>query len=129
MTIICSGVRVLGVKSDMILEHIENLPDGARVSVRGLAKELGVSEGTAFKALRLAGERGLVETRPRVGTVRKREFMKHSSLAVEARRLGLEVLAGAENLDKPITRIVLGDCSVQQLADEVRGDSREFSVS
>lgn len=83
-----------------------------------------MSEGTAFKALRLAGERGLVETRPRVGTVRKREFMKHASLAVEARRLGLEVLAGAENLDKPITRIVLGDCSVQQLADEVRGDSR-----
>lgn len=47
-----------------------------------------------------------------------------SSLAAEARRLGLEVLAGADNMDVPITRLVLGDCSVQQLADEVRGGSR-----
>ena len=64
-------VNVLGAKSDMIIEYIERLPEGARVSVRGLSKELGVSEGTAFKAIRLADERGLVETRPRAGTVRK----------------------------------------------------------
>lgn len=47
-------VNVLGAKSDMIIEYIERLPEGARVSVRGLSKELGVSEGTAFKAIRLA---------------------------------------------------------------------------
>ena len=117
-------VNVLGAKSDMIIEYIERLPEGARVSVRGLSKELGVSEGTAFKAIRLADERGLVETRPRAGTVRKHKVRLPSSLAAEARRLGLEVLAGADNMDVPITRLVLGDCSVQQLADEVRGGSR-----
>ena len=117
-------MNVLGAKSDMIIEYIERLPEGARVSVRGLSKELGVSEGTAFKAIRLADERGLVETRPRAGTVRKHKVRLPSSLAAEARRLGLEVLAGADNMDVPITRLVLGDCSVQQLADEVRGGSR-----
>ena len=92
----------MGSKSDMIIEYIERLPVGARISVRGLSRELGVSDGTAYKALKLAEERGLVETRPRAGTVRKQDIKLPRSLSVEAARLGLEVLSGAANMDFPV---------------------------
>ena len=114
----------MGSKSDMIIEYIERLPVGARISVRGLSRELGVSDGTAYKALKLAEERGLVETRPRAGTVRKQDIKLPRSLSVEAARLGLEVLSGAANMDFPVTKLVLGDVSVQQLSDKLRGGGR-----
>lgn len=114
----------MGSKSDMIIEYIERLPVGARISVRGLSRELGVSDGTAYKALKLAEERGLVETRPRAGTVRKQDIKLPRSLSVEAARLGLEVLSGAANMDFPVTKLVLGDVSVQQLYDKLRGGGR-----
>ncbi|MGN0203035.1 MAG: GntR family transcriptional regulator [Coprococcus sp.] len=57
-------------KMDQVLEYIEALLPGARVSVRQLAKELSVSEGTAYKAIRCAKEKGLVQSKPKSGTVR-----------------------------------------------------------
>ena len=57
-------------KQDIILNHIKNLEIGSKVSIRSLADELDVSEGTAYKAIKKAEEAGYVHTRPRAGTVR-----------------------------------------------------------
>lgn len=57
-------------KHQKILEYLENLPVGKRVSVRSISNHLKVSDGTAYRAIKEAENRGIVETRPRSGTVR-----------------------------------------------------------
>ena len=41
-------------KHDLILSYIEQLPVGEKISVRGIAKQLQVSEGTAYRAIKEA---------------------------------------------------------------------------
>lgn len=69
-----------GKKEAKIIQYIESLPTGARISVRNLAAELGVSVGTAYKAIKTAEALLLVETRPRAGTVRLNSQAKPSGL-------------------------------------------------
>lgn len=57
-------------KHQQILSFIENLTIGNKVSVRFLAKELDVSEGTAYRAIKEAEAKGLVRSIPKVGTIR-----------------------------------------------------------
>lgn len=57
-------------KHEQLLQHIEQLKVGSKISVRGLARELGVSEGTAYRAVKEAENFGLVVTKERIGTVR-----------------------------------------------------------
>ena len=57
-------------KHQEIIAYLEELPVGKRVSVRSISNFLGVSEGTAYRAIKQAENRGLVETRPRSGTIR-----------------------------------------------------------
>ncbi len=47
-------------KHDQILAYIETLPVGERISVRLIAKNLQVSEGTAYRAIKEAENVGLV---------------------------------------------------------------------
>ena len=89
-----------------------DLPAGAKVSVRNLAKDLGISEGTAYKAIKYAEEMNLVKTKSRAGTIRLPQDIfsdvKPVTLASEIGRLGLVVLTGAEYADVPIGSILLG---------------------
>ena len=57
-------------KHQEILSYLEELPIGKRVSVRSISNHLGVSDGTAYRAIKEAENRGIVETRPRSGTIR-----------------------------------------------------------
>lgn len=57
-------------KHQQILSFIENLAIGNKVSVRFIAKELDVSEGTAYRAIKEAENKGLVRSIPKVGTLR-----------------------------------------------------------
>ena len=43
-------------KKEKLLSFISALPAGTKVSVRNLARDLGVSEGTAYKAIKRAEE-------------------------------------------------------------------------
>ena len=60
--------EILMSKHQEILTYLENLPIGKRVSVRSISNYLGVSDGTAYRAIKEAENRGIVETRPRSGT-------------------------------------------------------------
>lgn len=57
-------------KHEQILKYIEALPVGTKVSVRQIAKDLEVSEGTAYRAIKQAENVGLVSSIPKVATVR-----------------------------------------------------------
>ena len=50
-------------KHQEILSYLEELPIGKRVSVRSISNHLGVSDGTAYRAIKEAENRGIVETR------------------------------------------------------------------
>ena len=45
---------IISVKNDAVLSHIEALASGTKISVRGLAAELNISEGTVYKAIKEA---------------------------------------------------------------------------
>ncbi len=57
-------------KHEQILKYIEALEVGSKVSVRQIAKDLEVSEGTAYRAIKQAENVGLVSSIPKVATVR-----------------------------------------------------------
>lgn len=57
-------------KHQQVISHIESLPVGEKVSVRQLARELGVSEGTVYRAIKDAENQGYVTSIPKVGTLR-----------------------------------------------------------
>ena len=54
-------------KHQEILDYLEKLPIGKRVSVRSISNFLNVSDGTAYRAIKEAENQGIVETRPRSG--------------------------------------------------------------
>lgn len=57
-------------KHEQIIKYIESLEVGTKVSVRQVAKELEVSEGTAYRAIKSAENIGLVSSIPKVATIR-----------------------------------------------------------
>ena len=63
-------VYLSATKHEQIIRYIESLEVGTKVSVRQVAKELEVSEGTAYRAIKQAENIGLVNSIPKVATVR-----------------------------------------------------------
>lgn len=102
----------MATKHDLILEHIENLPVGERISVRSIAKNLSVSEGTAYRAIKDAENIGLVSTIQRVGTIRIERKLKKNierlTFGEVVRIIEGDVLGGANGLDKDLHKFVIG---------------------
>ncbi|QNB47669.1 CBS domain-containing protein [Thermanaerosceptrum fracticalcis] len=124
-------------KHEQIIRFIKNLEVGTKVSVRQIAKELDVSEGTAYRAIKEAEAQGLVSSIPKVGTIRieaeeQREIedltLREISLIVEG-----EVLCSTERLGLAPSRFVIGCNSIgilEQLLEKdallIVGDVPEF---
>lgn len=102
----------MATKHDLIIAHIESLPVGERISVRGIAKELDVSEGTAYRAIKDAENSGIVSTIQRVGTIRiERKLKKHIeklTFAEVSKIIEGEVLGGSAGLEKDLNKFVIG---------------------
>ena len=100
----------MATKHDLILEHIESLPVGERISVRSIAKNLRVSEGTAYRAIKDAENIGLVSTIQRVGTIRIERKLKKNierlTFGEVVRIIEGEVLGGSNGLD--LNKFVIG---------------------
>lgn len=60
----------MATKHEQIIRYIKELEIGEKISVRQVAKELSVSDGTAYRAIKEAENRKLVNTIERVGTIR-----------------------------------------------------------
>lgn len=99
-------------KHDQILEHIESLPVGDKISVRGIAKVLNVSEGTAYRAIKEAENLGLVSTIQRVGTIRIEKKVKENieklSFGEVVKVIEGDILAGRKGLDKILNKFIIG---------------------
>lgn len=102
----------MATKHDLIIAHIESLPVGERISVRGIAKELDVSEGTAYRAIKDSENSGIVSTIQRVGTIRiERKLKKHIeklTFAEVSKIVEGEVLGGSAGLEKDLNKFVIG---------------------
>ena len=97
-------------KHQAILDYLEKLPIGKRVSVRSISNYLQVSDGTAYRAIKEAENRGIVETRPRSGTVRvksKKAVLEHLTFREIVEITGSEVLAGKEGLEREFNKFYL----------------------
>jgi predicted transcriptional regulator len=106
-------------KHEQIIQYIESLEVGTRISVRKIAQALDVSEGTAYRAIKDAENRGIVSTRERTGTVRieKRERPNIDKLTFEeiCRLVDGEVLGGAAGLNKTLNKFVIGAMQLQAM--------------
>lgn len=99
-------------KHEQILSYIESLSVGQKISVRKIAKDLEVSEGTAYRAIKDAGQIGLVATIDRVGTVRiekkNREEIEQLTFSEIVKIIDGQVLGGKNGLIKTLTKFAIG---------------------
>ena len=102
----------LSTKHEKILQYIESLPVGDKISVRQIAKEMQVSEGTAYRAIKEAENRRLVSSIERVGTIRiekkKKENIERLTFAEIVNIVDGQVLGGKAGLHKTLTKFVIG---------------------
>ncbi|MCY0875539.1 MAG: DRTGG domain-containing protein [Firmicutes bacterium] len=106
-------------KHDQILQHIEDLPVGHKISVRQIAKQLRVSEGTAYRAIKEAETEGLVTAIERVGTVRiekkQRRDIDRLTYAEVVNIVDGTLLGGRSGLHKTLHKFVIGAMEVDDM--------------
>lgn len=105
-------VIFLATKHEQILHYIDSLEVGTKISVRQIAKELSVSEGTAYRAIKEAENQGYVSTIERVGTIRikkkQKENIEKLTFAEVVKIVDGQVLGGKEGLHKTLNKFVIG---------------------
>ena len=91
-------------KHEEIINYILSLEIGTKISVRGVSAELGLSDGTAYRAIKEAENMGIVKTVPRVGTVRVDKVNKKNietlTYAEVINILDATILGGKEGINK-----------------------------
>lgn len=111
----------MATKHELILQHIEGLAVGEKISVRQVARALSVSEGTAYRAIKEAENQKLVNTIERVGTIRiekkKKDNIERLTFAEVLNIVDGLVLGGRGGLHKTLTKFVIG---AMQLDDMMR---------
>ncbi len=109
----------LATKHEQILKYIEELAVGEKISVRKIAKNLQVSEGTAYRAIKDAEIVGFVSTIKRVGTIRIERKQKDSieklTYAEIVNMIDGQVLGGRAGLHKSLNKFVIGAMTVEAM--------------
>ncbi|MEG0480925.1 MAG: DRTGG domain-containing protein [Clostridium sp.] len=106
-------------KHQEVIAYIKGLEEGTRISVRSVAEALGVSEGTAYKAIKEAEKQRIVTTIARVGTVRIDRIDKRSienlTCSEVASIVTGTVLGGKGGLYKSINNFVIGAMTIDAM--------------
>ncbi|WLD92362.1 DRTGG domain-containing protein [Alkalihalobacillus sp. AL-G] len=114
-------------KHEQILEHIETLEIGSKISVRQIAKALSVSEGTAYRAIKDAENQGTVSTIQRVGTIRiekkRKDNIEKLTFAEVVNVVEGQVLGGKQGLHKTLNKFVIGAMKLEAMMRYVDPDS------
>jgi predicted transcriptional regulator len=109
----------VATKHEQILEHIESLAIGSRISVRGIARDLQVSEGTAYRAIKDAEIQGFVSSMDRIGTVRiekkQPRQIERLTFAEVVNIVEGTVLGGRGGLHKTLQKFVIGAMEVNAI--------------
>jgi predicted transcriptional regulator len=106
-------------KHEDIIKHILSLEVGAKISVRSIANDLGVSDGTAYRAIKDCDSMGIVTTIPRVGTVRVEKVEKKS---IESLTYGEIVniidgtlFGGKDGVHKVLNKFIIGAMTLEMI--------------
>lgn len=106
-----SVIKLSQTKHQQILSFIEGLDVGSKVSVRFIARELDVSEGTAYRAIKEAENKGFVRSIPKVGTIRiegvKERQIEDLTLREVCQIVEGIVLCGYEDLDHTPNKFII----------------------
>lgn len=106
-------------KHQQILSFIEDLAIGSKVSVRFIAKELDVSEGTAYRAIKEAETKGFVRSIPKVGTIRiegvKERKIEDLTLKEVAQIVEGIVTCGSEQLDQSPNKFIVAAMELEAM--------------
>lgn len=109
----------MATKHEQIIRYIDGLPVGEKISVRQIAKALNVSEGTAYRAIKDAENKGYVSTIERVGTIRierkKKENIEKLTFAEVVNIIDGQVLGGKAGLHKTLTKFVIGAMKLEAM--------------
>jgi predicted transcriptional regulator len=102
----------MATKHEQILQYIDSLPVGEKISVRQIAKAMSVSEGTAYRAIKDSENKGYVSTIERVGTIRierkKKENIEKLTYAEIVNIIDGQVVGGRAGLHKTLNKFVIG---------------------
>ncbi|ODJ51025.1 hypothetical protein BFR40_08085 [Brochothrix thermosphacta] len=113
-------------KHELIMSYIEKLPVGDKISVRKVAQNMHVSEGTAYRAIKEAENAGFVSTIKRVGTIRiERKIKENIEKLTYAEILNMtdgQVLGGRVGLYKTLNRFVIGAMTIEAMTRYVEAD-------
>ncbi|TGE32075.1 DRTGG domain-containing protein [Desulfosporosinus sp. Sb-LF] len=114
-------------KHQQILTFIEDLAIGSKVSVRFIAKELDVSEGTAYRAIKEAESKGFVRSIPKVGTIRiegvKERQIEDLTLREVSQIAEGVVICGFEHLDRSPNKFVIAAMELESMGRYLEEDS------
>ncbi|UOQ86282.1 DRTGG domain-containing protein [Gracilibacillus salinarum] len=117
----------MATKHEQILSFIDSLKVGNKISVRQIAKELNVSEGTAYRAIKEAENKGLVSTIERVGTIRierkQKENFENLTFAEIVSIVDGQVLGGRDGLYKTLNKFVIGAMKLDAMMRYTEKDS------
>lgn len=109
----------MATKHEQILQYIDELPVGEKISVRQIAKAMTVSEGTAYRAIKDAENKGYVSTIERVGTIRierkKKENIEKLTFAEVVNIVDGQVLGGKAGLHKTLNKFVIGAMKLEAM--------------
>lgn len=102
----------MATKHEQIIQYIETMPVGEKLSVRTIAKNLNMSEGTAYRAIKDAENIGLVSTIERVGTIRierkSKENIETLTFGQICKIIDGDILGGKKGLDKTLSKFIIG---------------------
>jgi predicted transcriptional regulator len=110
-------------KHEDIIKYILSLEVGTKISVRSVASAQGVSDGTAYRAIKDADSLGFVSTIPRVGTVRIEKVEKKSIEALTyAEVINIidgTLLGGKGGIHKTLSKFVIGAMTIDAMAKHI----------
>ncbi|WP_232698917.1 DRTGG domain-containing protein [Brevibacillus daliensis] len=117
----------MATKHEQILQHIDRLPIGTKISVRQIAKDLEVSEGTAYRAIKEAEVQGYVSTIERVGTVRIEKKQKGNfdrlTFAEVVNIVDGHILGGKDGLHKTLQKFLIGAMKLENMVKYIQPGS------
>ena len=106
-------------KNEQLLSYIKELKVGTKISVRQIAQDMDVSEGTAYKAIKDAQIEEYVSTIPRVGTIRIEKIEKGRldkvTFAEVAHIVEGQIMAGHEGIYKTVNKFVIGAMALMDI--------------
>ena len=121
------GGKNMSTKHQRIIEYIESLPVGEKISVRTIAKNMQLSEGTAYRAIKAAENLGIVSTIERVGTIRierkSKDNFEKLSFGEVVKIIEGEIYGGSKGLDKILNRFVIGAMTEEAMTRYIQPES------